>query len=272
MAEFGENLKRMREEKGITQQTLADYLYVTRQAVSRWEGGSRYPDIMTAKKMAQFLNVSMDDLLSDDDMKGYVERNAILDAKGSKGLQILFMSLAFMSSLAIVILYLSHYLVPGTYMIRADLELAKFILLSILFGYGIYTSVQDKMNSKMAMIISVLYFGVFTAVGAVLAIGDMPTGYLCYAVGINVAMLIISALFFSGKGIKSPVALYVGLAVFLLTGVGNMLLGMTQETPVEIMRDTVLLDIFSLIGNTMVFVLLGFMAHVLNKKRKLAAR
>ena len=38
MAEFGENLKRVREEKGITQQTLADYLYVTRQAVSRWEG------------------------------------------------------------------------------------------------------------------------------------------------------------------------------------------------------------------------------------------
>ena len=39
MAEFGENLKRIREEKGMTQQTLADYLYVTRQAVSRWEGG-----------------------------------------------------------------------------------------------------------------------------------------------------------------------------------------------------------------------------------------
>lgn len=41
MAEFGENLKKVREEKGITQQTLADYLYVTRQAVSRWEGGQK---------------------------------------------------------------------------------------------------------------------------------------------------------------------------------------------------------------------------------------
>lgn len=39
MAEFGENIKRIREEKGLTQQTLADNLYVTRQAVSRWEGG-----------------------------------------------------------------------------------------------------------------------------------------------------------------------------------------------------------------------------------------
>ena len=63
MAEFGENLKRIREAKGMTQQTLADYLYVTRQAVSRWEGGSRYPDLMTAKKMAQFLETSVDKLL-----------------------------------------------------------------------------------------------------------------------------------------------------------------------------------------------------------------
>lgn len=41
MAEFGEQLRKAREAKGITQQTLAEKLYVTRQAVSRWEcGGS----------------------------------------------------------------------------------------------------------------------------------------------------------------------------------------------------------------------------------------
>ncbi|WP_027643647.1 MULTISPECIES: helix-turn-helix domain-containing protein [Lachnospiraceae] len=43
MVEFGEKLKRAREEKGMTQQTLSEYLYVTRQAVSWWEGGERYP-------------------------------------------------------------------------------------------------------------------------------------------------------------------------------------------------------------------------------------
>ena len=45
MVEFGEQLRRAREEKGMTQQSLAEQLYVTRQAVSRWECGDRYPDL-----------------------------------------------------------------------------------------------------------------------------------------------------------------------------------------------------------------------------------
>ncbi len=63
MVEFGEQLKKAREAKGMTQQTLAEHLYVTRQAVSRWERGDRYPDLITAKKLAAFLDVSLDDLL-----------------------------------------------------------------------------------------------------------------------------------------------------------------------------------------------------------------
>ena len=47
MAEFGENVRRLRVAKGLTQQSLADQLYVTQQAVSRWEGGSRFPDLIS---------------------------------------------------------------------------------------------------------------------------------------------------------------------------------------------------------------------------------
>ena len=55
MVEFGEQLRRAREEKGMTQQYLAEQLYVTRQAVSRWECGDRYPDLLTTKKISQIL-------------------------------------------------------------------------------------------------------------------------------------------------------------------------------------------------------------------------
>ena len=64
--DFGEKIKELREAKGMTQQNLADLLFVTRQTVSRWEGGSRYPDLVTAKNLADILDTTIDNLLADD--------------------------------------------------------------------------------------------------------------------------------------------------------------------------------------------------------------
>ena len=65
---LSDNIKKLREEQNLTQQQLADKLYVSRQTVCRWENGSRCPDLITAKKLALELNVSMDDLISDEDV------------------------------------------------------------------------------------------------------------------------------------------------------------------------------------------------------------
>ena len=95
MAEFGENVRRLREAKGLTQQSLADQLYVTRQAVSRWEGGSRYPDLMTAKKLAEALDSSMDALLSQEDMKQYAQKASVLESTVAKGAQTAALAFGF---------------------------------------------------------------------------------------------------------------------------------------------------------------------------------
>ena len=79
MVEFGEQLRRAREGKGMTQQSLAEQLYVTRQSVSRWECGDRYPDLLTTKKISQILDVSLDDLLAGKDMVKLVERNPVIE-------------------------------------------------------------------------------------------------------------------------------------------------------------------------------------------------
>lgn len=79
MAEFGEQLRKAREEKGMTQQSLAEKVYVTRQTVSRWEGGERYPDLVTVKKIAQVLGVDAGFLLSDDETQHIVERNPVVE-------------------------------------------------------------------------------------------------------------------------------------------------------------------------------------------------
>lgn len=84
---FGEKIRQVREEKGMTQQTLADKLYVTRQAVSRWECGARYPDVLTAKKIAEALQVSMDELVSGEELKRNVEKEPVLATPAANTVQ-----------------------------------------------------------------------------------------------------------------------------------------------------------------------------------------
>ncbi len=60
---FGENIKRLRKEKELTQETLADFLGVSFQTISKWERGETYPDITTLPIISRFFNISIDDLL-----------------------------------------------------------------------------------------------------------------------------------------------------------------------------------------------------------------
>ena len=60
---FGENLKKLRKEQELTQETLADFLGVSFQAVSKWERGETYPDITILPAISSFFGVSVDDLI-----------------------------------------------------------------------------------------------------------------------------------------------------------------------------------------------------------------
>lgn len=58
-----ENLRKLRLAKGVSQQVVADYLEITRQAYSNYESGSREPDNETLLKLAEYFNISVDTLL-----------------------------------------------------------------------------------------------------------------------------------------------------------------------------------------------------------------
>lgn len=63
---FANNLLTIRKAKRVTQEQLAEKLFVTRQAVSKWERGENEPDIVTLCAISSFFDVTIDDLLKVD--------------------------------------------------------------------------------------------------------------------------------------------------------------------------------------------------------------
>ena len=62
--EFHEKLQELRKSRGLTQEELAEDLYVSRTAVSKWESGRGYPSIDSLKEISSYFSVTIDDLLS----------------------------------------------------------------------------------------------------------------------------------------------------------------------------------------------------------------
>jgi transcriptional regulator with XRE-family HTH domain len=71
--EFHEKLQELRKQRGLTQEELAQSLYVSRAAISKWESGRGYPGIDSLKAIAKYFGVSIDMLLSGDEVLSIAE-------------------------------------------------------------------------------------------------------------------------------------------------------------------------------------------------------
>ena len=76
---FSENLKRLRKERGFTQESLAIQLNVVRQTVSKWEKGLSVPDAVMLQRLAEVLEVSVSQLLGAEIPEGESQRNEIAE-------------------------------------------------------------------------------------------------------------------------------------------------------------------------------------------------
>jgi len=73
---FNNKLQELRKQKGITQEELAEYLYVSRTAVSKWESGRGYPNIDSLKEISKFFGVTIDELLSGHELLTMAEEDS----------------------------------------------------------------------------------------------------------------------------------------------------------------------------------------------------
>lgn len=154
--EFGEKLKTCREEKGMTQQTLADKLYVTRQAVSRWECGARYPDLVTAKRIAGELEISLDELVSGEKYVRDIEKEPVITAPVPLLIQTALYAVACVPFLLIclykVISVIPRDTVSEAESIQMSAWLAEVMACDfaylILMGIGLYYSVRNEISPR----------------------------------------------------------------------------------------------------------------------------
>ena len=163
MVEFGEQLRRAREAKGMTQQSLAEQLYVTRQAVSRWECGDRYPDLLTTKKISLILDVSLDDLLSENEMKKVVERNPVIEKTLVNNIMIaLYAFIVFSFIVTIVDIVIRFPLkseVVGFSNIQVIvMNLTGLVVQIVIFIYGLINALKGMLSPKrMGAVISLFF-------------------------------------------------------------------------------------------------------------------
>lgn len=99
--DIGNKIKKHREINNLSQEQLADKIFVSRQTVSNWENNKFYPDIKSISMLCNIFDVSLDDFIKGDieEMKKKIEES---DLKG-------FKTLAWVYTIELIIMVLSAY-------------------------------------------------------------------------------------------------------------------------------------------------------------------
>lgn len=75
--QFNEKLQALRKQRKLTQEELAEILFVSRTAISKWESGRGYPSIESLKAISEFYAVSVDELLSGDELISVAQKDSL---------------------------------------------------------------------------------------------------------------------------------------------------------------------------------------------------
>ena len=73
--EFNEKLQKLRTNENLTQEELAEKLYVSRAAISKWESGRGYPSIDSLKAIAKYFHITIDELIGSEEIVDLAEQD-----------------------------------------------------------------------------------------------------------------------------------------------------------------------------------------------------
>ena len=164
--EFGEKIQKLRTQSNWTQEQLAEKLYVSRTAISKWESGKGYPSIVLLKDIAKLFNKTIDELLSSEQIIDIAKNENISNMKRTNNLiyglldivSILFIFLPLYAQKTENFVYSVSLI--NTNDINSTIKILYIVILSILslLGIGeiILNFIDEKKIRRMINITSLL--------------------------------------------------------------------------------------------------------------------
>lgn len=276
MIEFGEQLKRAREAKGMTQQSLAEQLYVTRQAVSRWECGNRYPDLLTTKKISLILDISLDDLLSENEMKKVVERNPVIEKPFANNIMIAFYAFIVFSFavtavdmlLNIVKVSSNSNTIDFNYMQAIAINLMGLIIQCAVFTFGLINALKGMLSPKRTgLVISVFFASTcFSDFNRIL--GD-TTWQLLFAFGVLMIPCITGAIASFMYFIRANTGKICPILIYLACLWGIMRMIIANYMFIRYAGDFLAMNTaLGILLKICIYILILYQTYILGQKRK----
>ncbi|MEE0247543.1 helix-turn-helix transcriptional regulator [Peptacetobacter hiranonis] len=149
--EFNEKLQYFRKKSNLTQEELAEKLFVSRTAISKWESGRGMPSISSLKAISEVFNVSIDELLSSEEIIEAAEKEKKENMKSFKN--IIFGIIDLMSIIFLFIPLFGKEINGYIYLVNlfSINRVGKYIYLIIIgvtILYGVSELIMSKFENK----------------------------------------------------------------------------------------------------------------------------
>ena len=204
--EFHEKLQELRKSRGLTQEDLAEALYVSRTAISKWESGRGYPSIDSLKEISKYFSVTIDDLLSSEKLLFIAEKENKTNIRSMCNLLFGIVDLCF---ILLVVLPLYPNTIDG------------YIYSVNLFAY--------TEASPMNRVVYCVLFGLMILLGLVeLILRKIANERNCrmamdFSIGLNILMVLLLAITREAYAIIVAFLLLVTKAALLFVGDKNII-------------------------------------------------
>lgn len=143
--EFKDRLKQYRTSNNLTQDELADKLFVSRQAISKYETGRGYPSIDVLTEIAKLMGISVDELITSEELTKETLNTAEAMRRNKKNILVLFVCVVLVVIISVVSIVISVYTKPSD-----PVEQSTYVLMGVVGALGdAEPTVQDIADGKL---------------------------------------------------------------------------------------------------------------------------